>query len=358
MNQPETVMPEQEQHDEARWSSVLNRDQSADGAFVYGVRSTRIFCRPSCPSRRPQRQNARFFTLPEDALEAGFRACKRCRPDQEKREIERVRHICRLLESDAAPTLTALGREIGLSPAHLQRDFKRVTGISPRQYAESWRLNQLKTQLQNGESVLGAMFDAGYNSSRSLYQSAPSHLGMTPATYGKGGQGARISFGIAPSPLGLLLVATTAKGVCAVTLGDSEADLEAALRREFSKAQIARDDGGIQNSLETVLRFLEGREPHLDLPLDIRATAWQGKVWRALCEIKAGETRSYAQVAQHLGEPRAVRAVARACATNPVALVVPCHRVVRGDGSLAGYRWGLERKKTLLAREKEAAKSS
>ncbi len=353
MNQHQNIAtPELEA---ARWKSVLERDEKADGTFVYGVCSTRIFCRPSCPSRRPQRHNARFFTRLEDAIEAGFRPCKRCRPDGENLQIERVRQACRLLETcDCAPSLAALGREIGVSPAHLQRAFKRAMGISPREYADAWKLNRLKNRLQGGESVLNAALDAGYGSSRGLYERAGSQLGMTPATYGKGGQGAQISFGIAPCSLGLLLVAATPKGVCTVALGDSESELEAALRREFSAAFVQRDDDGIQSSLQVVLQYLEGCEPHLDLPLDVRATAWQWKVWRSLCEIKAGQTCSYTQVAQNLGNPNAVRAVARACATNPVALVVPCHRVVRGDGSLAGYRWGLERKKELLKREKEA----
>lgn len=365
MNDLEPALLEQDmleqgvsERDAARWKSVLERDETADGSFVYGVCSTRVFCRASCPARRPHRHNARFFESNEDAIASGFRPCKRCRPGQESLHIERVQHACRLLETRDAPlSLATLAREIGISATHLQRDFKRATGISPREYADAWRLGQLKRRLREGP-ILDALLDAGYGSMRALPERAPSQLGMTPATYGKGGPGAQISFGMAPCSLGMVLVATTPKGVCAVSLGDSPQELEAALRREFFEADVQRDDGELQDSIRYVLQVLEGREPHGRLSLDVRATAWQWKVWRSLCEIKAGQTCSYAQVAQNLGNPNAVRAVARACATNPVALVVPCHRVVRGDGSPAGYRWGLERKKALLKREKEAIENA
>ncbi|HVF09853.1 MAG TPA: bifunctional DNA-binding transcriptional regulator/O6-methylguanine-DNA methyltransferase Ada [Abditibacteriaceae bacterium] len=353
--QPDLNQPDLKE--EACWQAVLGRDEYSAGAFVYGVRSTLIFCRPSCPSRRPQREQVRFFALPELAVKAGFRPCKRCRPDQPvKVQVARVQAACRLIEAhlDKPLSLAELSRQVGGSSYHLQRTFKQVTGITPREYADALRLGQLKTKLQDGETVLGALYDAGYGSSRGLYERAPAQLGMTPATYQRGGKGANIIFSIAPCPLGLLLVAATQKGICAVSLGDSAETLEVALHKEFPAAEVRRDEAQLHGWLQALLRFLEGQEPHLDLPLDVQATAFQRRVWQVLHSINYGETRTYAQVAAAGGQPTAVRAVARACATNPVALVVPCHRVVRGDGSLGGYRWGLERKKKLLAQERNA----
>lgn len=342
------------------WGAVLHRDAQWDGVFVYGVCSTRIFCRPSCPSRRPQRKQTRFFAEPAAALQAGFRACKRCRPDHPASSpVARVQQACRLIEANPDQTLSLaqLAHAVGGSPSHLQRTFKQVTGITPREYADALRLGQLKAKLQEGESVLSALYDAGYGSSRGLYERAPTQLGMTPATYRRGGQGAAISFSTSSCSLGFLLVAATERGVCSVGLGDSPEALEAALRREFPAAQITRDEARLQEWVQAILQLLSGREPHADLPLDVQATAFQRQVWQALRSIQRGETRTYAQVAQAIGRPRAVRAVARACATNPVALVVPCHRVVREDGSLAGYRWGVERKRKLLAGEQETSMS-
>ena len=346
--------------DAARWQAVLNRDERADGVFVYGVCSTRIYCRAACPSRRPRRENARFFETPEDAQRAGFRACKRCRPAHFASEpVARVRQACRIIERNAeqnagAASLEELGARVGMSPSHLQRSFKRVTGVSPREYAESLRLRQLKAGLQRGATVLNAALDAGYHSTGGLYQNASAQLGMTPATYARGGKNARLWFGIAPCELGYILVATTEIGVCSLALGDEPGALENELRAEFFAATIERDDARLQAHLQTVIPLLSGQMPHNALPLDVRATAFQWRVWRELCAIPAGETRSYLQVAQALEMPTAARAVARACATNPVALVVPCHRVVRGDGSLSGYRWGIERKARLLEAEKSA----
>lgn len=354
-----TSMENLELDEDQCWRAVASRDANADGKFVYGVLSTRVFCRASCPSRRPRRENARFFATPALAVAAGFRACKRCRPQlKTSTTTARVRAICeRLAAQERAPSLAELGREIGLSPAHLQRTFKRATGMSPRQYAESLRMQRLKTHLQNGQSVTQATYEAGYGSSRAVYENASAQLGMTPATYSHGGKGAHIWFGVAPCELGFLLVATTETGVCAVALGDDESALETELRAEFYAAQIERDDARLSEPLQIVNRILAGEIAPHDLTLDVRATAWQARVWRELRAIPRGETRSYAQVAQALETPTASRAVARACATNPVALVVPCHRVVRGDGNLAGYRWGVERKKRLLELEKERAQT-
>ena len=342
----------------ARWQAVLNRDERADGVFVYGVCSTHIYCRASCPSRRPRRENTRFFETPASAQRAGFRACKRCRPANfANDQIVRARNACRIIEESAgaAISLQELGARVGASPFHLQRSFKRVVGVSPGEYARALRLGQLKAGLQRGDSVLHAALDAGYNSTGGLYQNATAQLGMTPATYGRGGKDARIWFGVAPCEMDYVLVAATATGVCSVALGDDEKSLETELRAEFFAATIARDDARLHPYLQAVIQLLNGQTPHNSLPLDVRATAFQWRVWRELRAIPAGQTRSYAQVAQSLEMPSASRAVARACATNPVALVVPCHRVVRGDGNLAGYRWGIERKARLLELEKAAA---
>jgi AraC family transcriptional regulator of adaptative response/methylated-DNA-[protein]-cysteine methyltransferase len=296
----------------------------------------------------------RFFKLPELAAQAGFRACKRCRPGQLlTAQVERVQQVCRLIEAgpDRPLSLENLSRQVGGSAHYLQRTFKQVTGITPREYADAVRLGQLKTKLQEGETVLNALHDAGYGSTRGLYERAPTQLGMTPATYQRGGKGASIVFSIVPCSLGFLLVAATDKGICSVTLGDTAEALENNLRQEFPAAEVRHDEASLQVWVESLLRFLAGQEPHLNLPLDVQATAFQRRVWQVLCSIDYGATRTYSEVAEAIGQPQAVRAVARACATNPVALIVPCHRVVRGDGSLAGYRWGVERKKELLSQE-------
>jgi len=347
-----------ELNDADYWQAVLSRDERADGVFVYGVASTLIFCRPSCPSRRPHRKNARFFPSHELAEQAGFRPCKRCRPDQfPSVQVARVQEACRLIEANKESLLSLddLARQVGGSTYHLQRTFKQVLGITPRQYADAVRLSQLKLKLQEGETVLNALHDAGYGSTRGVYERAPTQLGMTPATYQRGGKGARIVFSIVSCPLGFLLIAATTKGVCSVALGDSVKSLEAALRQEFAAAEIVEDEAQLRAWAQLLLHYLAGREPHLDLPLDVQATAFQWRVWQVLRSISFGETRTYSEVAAAIGQPQAVRAVARACATNPIALVVPCHRVVRGDGSLAGYRWGVERKQELLFQEQKRA---
>jgi AraC family transcriptional regulator of adaptative response/methylated-DNA-[protein]-cysteine methyltransferase len=337
------------------WEAVCRRDEKYEGVFVYAVRSTGIYCRPSCPSRRPQREHVQFFGSPAGAEQAGYRACRRCQPDKplpDEPNLALVQRMCRYLSEphDQIPTLEQLAREFNLSPYHLQRTFKRIVGVTPRQYAEAQRLERFKTQLKQGESVTDALYEAGYASNSSAYTQAARQFGMTPATYRDGGA-TGIAYTVAESPLGWLLVAGTAKGLCAVRLGDSPAALEAELASEFPAAALARDDTGLGEPVAALMGYLRGAQPHLDLPLDVRATAFQQQVWRALQAIPAGSTRSYGEVAAAIGRPTSARAVARACATNPVALVIPCHRVIREDGALGGYRWGLERKRRLLAQE-------
>ncbi len=344
------------------WNAVLARDASRDGSFVFAVRSTGIYCRPSCPARRPRREQVSFFQIPEAAEQAGFRACRRCHPRRARTDdpqIELVRQICHAIdEHDEEPTtLKTLSAETGVSAHHLQRTFKEVMGITPRQYAESRRLKQFKSKVKNGSSVTDAMYDAGYGSSRGLYEKSSAHLGMTPATYGRGGRGMRIIYTIANSSLGRLLVAATERGVCSVALGDSDSELERSLMAEYPNASIDSKDTVISPSLNLwlskVLEYLNGKTPRVDLPLDLQATAFQWRVWEELRRIPLGETRSYQEIAKAIGKPKAVRAVASACAGNHVALVIPCHRVIREDQSLGGYRWGLERMEALLQRERE-----
>lgn len=350
------------------WRSVLAHDRAADGAFVYAVRSTRTYCRPSCPSRRPRREQVVFFPLPEAAERAGFRECRRCKPRSvgaRDPKIADVARICREIEArvsnggasdeDSRVTLSALASQARMSPHQLERAFQGVMGITPRQYADERRMRCLKSRLKKGDDVTTALYDAGFGSSSRLYERAPSHLGMTPATYQRGGSGMSIHYTISGSPLGRILVAATERGVSAVYLGESDARLTDALKKEYPRANIRQDKAGLGEWVSKILDHLLGREPHLDLPTDIQATAFQRRVWEELRRIPYGTTKTYSEVARAIGRPSAVRAVARACATNPVSVVVPCHRVVREDGKLAGYRWGLERKQRLLENEKARA---
>ena len=342
--------------EEKYWQAVLTRDNRSDGTFVYGVRSTGIYCNPSCSARRPQREQVVFFPQPEAAEQAGFRACRRCRPQEAtvyELQAEMVQHACRYIEThlEGPLTLDVLGKEVSVSPYHLQRVFKRIMGITPRRYAQAYRLGQLKQQLKEGETVTTALYNTGYGSSSRLYEQAPAQLGMTPAAYRRGGKSAHIGYTIVDCPLGRLLIAATEKGICSICLGNSDADLETALFSEYPAAEIQRDGVELSQWVNTLLNHLNGQQPQLDLPIDVQATAFQWQVWEKLRAIPYGSTRSYGEIAQELGDPKAARAVARACATNPVAIVVPCHRVVREDGSLGGYRWGLERKRQLLAQE-------
>lgn len=349
---------------EALWRAVQARDRGADGIFVYAVRSTGIYCRPSCPSRKPRREQVLFFPLPQAAEQQGFRACRRCRPrsaDLRDEKTQAVARVCREIDArihvdaagdgEAAMTLAALSAGAGMSTHQLERAFRRVMGITPRQYADSQRMRRLKSQLRKGDDVTTALYDAGFGSSSRLYERAPSHLGMTPATYRQGGAGMRIHYTIVSSPLGRLLVGATARGISALYLGESDSRLESALVKEYPRAEIRRDRNGLEGWVEKILAHLRGREPHLELPTDVQATAFQRRVWEELRKIPYGTTRTYSEVARAIGRPTAIRAVARACATNPVSVVVPCHRVVREDGNLAGYRWGLGRKRALLEHE-------
>ena len=345
--------------DDDLWRAAVERDARYDGFFVFAVRTTGVYCRPSCPARRPKRKNAVFFDRPEAAECAGFRPCKRCQPQDPAAPDPRVvlaRRACDLIEANIEdpPTLAALGSSLYVSPHHLQRTFKHLVGVTPHQYAEARRTARLKVRLKEGEPVTCALYEAGYGSSSRLYEGVSKRLGMTPATYRKGGRGMRIGYTIVDCPLGLLLIGATRKGVCAVYLGDSEEKLELELRNEYPAAEIRRDDSDFGPQVDALLQSLDGTWPHPDLPLDVRATAFQRRVWEELVAIPRGETRTYGEIARRLDQPTAARAVARACATNPVSVVVPCHRVVREDGGLGGYRWGLERKKALLEGERDA----
>jgi len=345
--------------EERKWEAVAAKDSRFDGQFVFAVSSTKIYCRPSCPSRRPRREHVTFFDIPDAAEQAGFRACLRCEPRRERvvdSRVELVQRVCRLLDANQSATvkLAELAADAGVSTFHLQRTFKRIMGISPRQYQTARRFGNFKTLVREGEPVTQALYDSGFNSSSRLYEHAPEELGMTPATYGRGGLGTNINYTIAASPLGRLLVAVTDRGVCAVRMGDTDARLEKDLRAEFPAAAIRRNDSALRKPVKKILNHLTNKEPKLDLPLDIRATAFQRQVWEQLRAIPYGQTVSYGEVAKALGKPGAVRAVGRACATNPVALVIPCHRVVREDQSLGGYRWGLDRKQKLIDRERKS----
>jgi AraC family transcriptional regulator, regulatory protein of adaptative response / methylated-DNA-[protein]-cysteine methyltransferase len=358
---------------EALWQAVQSRDRASDGAFVYAVRSTGIYCRPSCPSRKPRREQVVFFPLPEAAEQQGFRACRRCQPraiNLRDPRTESVARVCREIDeqiraendggSEARLTLATLGRVVGMVPHQLERAFRSVMGITPRQYADAQRMRRLKSSLQKGDDVTTALYEAGFGSSRGLYERAPSQLGMTPGTYRQGGAGMQIHYTIVDSPLGRLLVAATDRGISALYLGEKDAPLKAALQKEYPRAEIEDDSSGSKNLKEwvsKVMAHLRGKEPHLDLPTDVQATAFRRRVWEELKRIPYGATRTYSEVARAIGHPTAIRAVARACATNPVSVVVPCHRVVRADGNLAGYRWGLERKRALLEHESAARNS-
>ena len=347
--------------EDARWQSVLARDGASDGKFVFAVSSTGVYCRPSCPSKRPRRENVTFYRLPTEAESAGFRACLRCRPKASNGnpKQEMIKSICRYIEQrlDEPITLSQLGKEFHQSPFHLQRTFKAVLGISPRAYAESCRLKHLKENLRAGRSVTTAMYDAGYSSSSRLYERTASQLGMTPDKYRRGAIAAPIRYTLSDSPLGRMLIAATDKGICAIQFADSDDELIQGLKHEFPFASRRRDDQAMQTWRNDLLGQMSGQKLNSKLPLDIQATAFQRRVWTYLQSIPSGATRSYSQVAKAIGQPAASRAVARACATNPVAVAIPCHRIVRSNGDMGGYRWGAERKKALLEMEHDQAES-
>jgi AraC family transcriptional regulator of adaptative response/methylated-DNA-[protein]-cysteine methyltransferase len=347
--------------DDMRWAAVLGRDAGADGSFVYAVRTTGVYCRPTCPSRRPRRESVAFFPGPDAAEVAGFRECRRCRPRAGApvpAGLEHVRRACAFIQAHTEEplTLAAVAQHVGTSPFHLQRTFTKFVGISPRAYQEAVRAGRFRDGLRGGTPVSGAVYDAGYGSISRVYERPPTGRGMTPAAYRRGGKGMAMTYTIVNSPVGRLMVAGTGKGICSVKLGDGDSRLEADLRREYPEASITRDQAAFSEWVKTLVGHLSGRQPDLHLPLDVQATAFQWTVWRYLQSIPYGQTRTYGEVARAIGRPAAVRAVARACATNPVCVVVPCHRVVGKSGALTGYRWGVERKKKLLAGERATAR--
>ena len=341
-------------NDDQQWQLVLARDSRADGKFVTAVLSTKIYCRPSCPARHPLRKNVTFFPSPAEAERAGFRPCRRCRPNEPDAQAEQIRRVCRYIEThlDDPLTLDELSRQANLSPFHLQRTFKKLVGVSPRKYAEAQRMKRLKLQLKNGDTVTASIYEAGYRSISRLY--ANNHLGMTPGDYRRGGSGMKIGYTIVNSPLGRMMVAATGRGVCFVGFGDTDAFLISELKKDYPTAEVQRDKTGFSKWVNAIVENLNGRRPHLDLPLDVQGTAFQRQVWEALQAIPYGSTRTYGEIAKSLGKPNAARAVGRACATNPVSIVIPCHRAVGSNGELTGYYWGVERKKRLLAKEQKA----
>jgi AraC family transcriptional regulator of adaptative response/methylated-DNA-[protein]-cysteine methyltransferase len=356
-NPPTNSMARLNEQDDHLWAAVLARDAAHDGKFVFAVSSTGVYCRPSCPARRPRRENVKFFRHPDQAEQAGYRACLRCRPRSlsGNRQLDEVKSICRFIEQhlDEPMTLARLGKEFHQSPFHLQRRFKAVLGITPREYVDSRRLHSLKRNLQAGDSVTRAMYDAGYGSSSRLYERTASQLGMTPDKYRRGAIAATIRYTLADSPLGRMMIAATEKGICSIQFAKSDDELLEGLKREFPFAQRKPDDGSLKPWVVSLLHQMRGQHGDSSLPLDIRATAFQRRVWTYLQSIPFGSTKSYRQVAKAIGQPTATRAVARACGTNPVAVAIPCHRVVREDGSMGGYRWGIERKKALLEIEQQ-----
>jgi AraC family transcriptional regulator of adaptative response/methylated-DNA-[protein]-cysteine methyltransferase len=341
--------------DDQRWDAVATRDSERDGQFVFAVSTTGVYCRPSCPAKRPRRENVKFFLRPEQAEKAGYRACLRCRPKAASGnpQLDLAKEICRYIEQhlDEPITLELLGKVFRQSPFHLQRRFKAALGITPREYADSCRMRQLKRNLQAGDNVTRAMYEAGYGSSSRLYEKTSSQLGMTPDKYRRGAIAATIRYACADSPLGRMLIAATDRGICSIQFARTDGELIEGLKREFPFAARKPDQGALQTWTEALLAKMAGRELNAALPLDIRATAFQRRVWTYLQSIPFGSTRSYKEVAKGIGQPTASRAVARACATNPVAVAIPCHRVVREDGNTSGYRWGVERKKALLEME-------
>jgi len=341
------------------WAAVENRDAGADGSFYYGVRTTGVYCRPGCPSRRPLRANTAFFATTSEAEAAGLRACKRCRPTDAStasRHIAAIEKACALLRtSETIPSLGELAAAAAISRFHFHRVFKQVTGATPRDYARTHRLGLLAQRLDAGEKVTEAIYASGFGSSSRAYEAAPAALGMTPGARRRAGDGETIRYVTVATPLGWALVAATARGVCLTALGDDRERLAAMVRERFPAALLVAEDAALKDWAEQIVRFITDPGQTPDLPLDIRGTAFQTRVWRALQRIPLGRTATYAEIARALGQPKAVRAVAQACAANNLALLVPCHRVIREDGDLAGYRWGLERKRALLEREREAA---
>ncbi len=350
-------------NDELYWQAVEQRDRSQDGRFFFGVLTTGVYCRPSCPARRPLRRNVRFYRTAEDAESDGLRPCLRCRPLETAVDpaAARLRDLCRALESraDNPPDLADLAARAGLSRFHLQRSFKAAVGLTPAQYLEAFRVRKLKQSLKTAADVADAVYDAGFGSSSRVYERADTRLGMTPRQYRRGGRGVSISYATAQSPVGLMMLGATDRGICFLQFGDRADELAAELRREYPAAEIqpmkTPHPPEFEQWMQALTEHLNGSRPRLDLPLDVQATAFQMRVWNYLQSIPYGEVQSYGEVAARIGKPSATRAVARACASNRVAIVIPCHRVIRGTGELGGYRWGLPRKRALIDRERERA---
>jgi AraC family transcriptional regulator of adaptative response/methylated-DNA-[protein]-cysteine methyltransferase len=341
--------------DEDRWAAVVRRDRSADGAFYTAVLTTGIYCRPGCPARLPRRENVRFYASREEAERAGFRACKRCRPNEPalaEQQAGAVARACQRIETaEEMPDLDTLAEAAGMSRFHFHRVFKTITGVTPRAYAAAHRAQRVREELSRSESVTDAIYGAGFNSSGSFYATSAEVLGMTPTTFRSGGSGEAIRFAVGECSLGSVLVAATEKGICAILLGDDPDTLARELQDRYPKAELIGGDAVFEQWVARVIGFVERPALGLDLPLDVRGTAFQQRVWRALRDIPAGSTASYAEIARKIGAPDSARAVAQACGANSLAVAIPCHRVVRNDGALSGYRWGVERKRALLERE-------
>ncbi|HEX5319340.1 MAG TPA: bifunctional DNA-binding transcriptional regulator/O6-methylguanine-DNA methyltransferase Ada [Stellaceae bacterium] len=349
-------------NEEQCWAAICAHDASQNGEWFYSVRTTGVYCRPGCVSRQPLRKNVAFHETKEAAQAAGFRPCKRCRPNEGSiadRHIAAVGRACALIRSrETLPTLEELAEAAHISRFHFHRVFKRVTGATPREWGQAHRLERFAERLDSGEGIAEAAYASGFGASSRVYEAAPTALGMTPAARQKGGRGETIRYTVVETALGHAIVAATRKGICMTALGDDRAALEVELRRRFPAALIWPADSQLADWAERIVRFVTRPDAQPDLPLDIRGTAFQARVWRALQRVPPGRTASYTEIAAALGQPRAVRAVAGACAANKLALLVPCHRIVREDGALAGYRWGIERKRALLAREREAAQDA
>jgi AraC family transcriptional regulator, regulatory protein of adaptative response / methylated-DNA-[protein]-cysteine methyltransferase len=342
-----------------RWRSVVNRDAAADGMFVYAVKSTGVYCRPSCPSRAAKPKNVTFYTACADAEAAGYRACRRCNPKGRSLSAAVaavVAEACRLIEdAEELPKLDALAASVGMSPFYFHRRFKAITGLTPKAYGAAHRAKKVRAELADRKtSVTSAIYGAGFNSNSRFYESANEVLGMTPTAYKRGGKDANIRFAVGQCSLGAILVARSTKGICAITLGDNPDGLVRDLQDRFPNANLIGGDRGFERLVAQVVGFVEAPRIGLDLPLDVRGTAFQQRVWQALRGIPAGKTASYAEVARRIGKPKAVRAVAQACSANKIAVAIPCHRVVKNDGLLSGYRWGVERKRALLEKEAKA----